>query len=104
MPAVPSDFPRTAGGVVSGSRLKLCLIRCSDGLYRESSSDEICEERHEFCEDLAQQLCDVALKDAAHHSHEEVLERVRVAVQEKAWTIPSETAWLIRRLQTLLGW
>ncbi len=104
MPDVPADFPRTAGGVVSGAQPKRCLILCSDGLYRESSSDEVRQERYELCEDLAHQLRDVALRDAAQHSHEEVLRRVRVAVQENDWTTPSETTWLVQRLRTLLAW
>ncbi|CAG9190169.1 hypothetical protein BVI1335_1030001 [Burkholderia vietnamiensis] len=68
------------------------------------------DERHErwlTCEDLARQLNSVARKDAQlhpRHSQQETLERVRVSVARKAWASPGELAWLMRRLQALLGW
>ncbi|WP_321801558.1 hypothetical protein [Caballeronia sp. J97] len=101
---VPDDFPRAKPGVVAGAQPKVCVVLCKDGKYRESSSDEVRAERYQFCEDLAEQLGPIALKDAEHHPHQAVLERVTVAVQDKAWTTRPETTWLIQRLRQLLGW
>lgn len=101
---VPNDFPRAAPGVVAGAQPKVCVVLCQDGKYREESSDEVRAERYEVCEDLAHQLCAIALKDAEEHPHQAVLNRVTAAVQRKGWTTPSETTWLIQRLRHLLAW
>jgi len=101
---VPDDFPRAAPGVVAGAQRKVCVVLCKDGKYRENSSEEVRAERYEFCEDLADQLRPIALKDAEQHSRQAVLQRVAVAVQEKAWTTGPETTWLIQRLRQLLAW
>lgn len=103
-PAVPDNFPRPAFGVVAGRQPKVCVVLCKDGRYRESSSDEVRAERYEFCEDLAQQLCPIAINDAVNRSHDAVLGRVSTAVESKTWTSRQETMWVIERLRTLLAW
>jgi hypothetical protein len=64
-------------------------------------------ERWNFCEDLAQQLVAVALKDAAkfpEHSCEVTLRRVRRGLEGKGWVSVVEADWLMARLRILLGW
>lgn len=105
--SVPDDFPhRFGGGVVSGAHPRVCCVRV-DRTYVSGETSSERGERWALCDDLAQQLVSVARSDAADHpgkTTEEVLARVGVAVERKNWVSAQELAWLIRRLQTLLGW
>ncbi|NVH75744.1 hypothetical protein FSB08_25180 [Paraburkholderia sp. JPY432] len=104
---VPEEFPCDAvPGVVPGVQPKICA-RLSDGFYVVGQSADERRERWLLCEDLASQLVSVARKDALshpQHSRQQTLERVRAAVARKAWVSTEELAWLIRRVQTVLGW
>ncbi|SKC93234.1 hypothetical protein SAMN05446934_6471 [Paraburkholderia hospita] len=104
---MPDDFPLEKGpAIVPGAQPKVCA-RLSGGFYVAGQSDDEREERWLVCEDLASQLVRVARNDALVHpeqSPSQTLERVRVSVAHKGWVSPDELAWLIRRLQTLLGW
>lgn len=105
--AVPDGFPcESTPAVVAGAQPKVCA-RLSQGVYVSGPTEDERLERWLICEDLAKQLVPVALKDAKLHpwsSASETLGRVRLAVSRKAWVSPLELAWLMRRLQVLLGW
>lgn len=104
---VPEEFPREpTPAVVPGAQPKVCA-RLSHGVYFSGQTDDERHERWLVCEDLAKQLVPVARNDALSHplhSPHETLERVRVSIARKAWVSPEELAWLMRRLQVLLGW
>jgi hypothetical protein len=104
---VPEDFPRdTMPAAVPGAQPKVC-VRLLGDIYVAGQSDEERKERWLICEDLAKQLVRVARNDALAHpdqSPAQTLGRVRVSVRRTAWVSPHELQWLIRRLQTLLGW
>ncbi|SDJ27231.1 hypothetical protein SAMN04487926_14046 [Paraburkholderia steynii] len=104
---VPEGFPRdNAPPVVSGAQPKVCA-RLSNGAYVVGQSDDERLERWLICEDLARQLVAVAEKDALAHPDQtssQTLGRVRASVAHKEWVSPDELAWLIGRLQQLLGW
>ena len=105
--AVPEEFPHeSTPAVVPGAQPKVCA-RLSHGVYVTGQTDDERRERWLLCEDLAKQLVPVARKDALshpQHSTHRTLERVRVSVARKAWVSPEELAWLMWRLQALLGW
>ncbi|MGF6739598.1 hypothetical protein [Paraburkholderia atlantica] len=101
---VPEEFPReSTPAVVPGAQPKICA-RLSHGVYVSGQSDDERQERWLICEDIAKQLVPIARNDALSHPPHETLERVRVSVARKAWVSPEELAWLIKRLQVLLGW
>lgn len=105
MSHVPETFPRLAriGGVVPEMQPKVCVVRSGD-TYVVPSDDEELEERWELCEDLARQLCPVAIRDATRHSRPDALGRVRIAVGRRSWVTAAELDWVMQRLRTLLGW
>lgn len=104
---VPDDFPRpTVPAVVPGAQPKVGAT-LSWGVYIAGLTPEERYERWVICEDIVQQLLPVAQKDAAkypHHSPDETLGRVRVAVARKGWVSPDELDWLLQRMKTLLQW
>lgn len=104
---VPAEFPRDpTPAVVPGAQPKVCA-RLSHGVYVAGQTGDERRERWLVCEDLAKQLVPVARKDAlshANHSPHQTLERVRVSVAHKVWVSSDELAWLMLRLQALLGW
>jgi hypothetical protein len=104
---VPSDFPwDPTPALLSGSQPKLAG-RWIDGRLVVGLTAEERYIRWDMCEDLAQQLVPKTLKDAAmfpEHSREVTLQRMRRAIEGKAWTERLETDWLMARLRILLGW
>lgn len=104
---VPDGFPHeSTTAVVPGTKPKVCA-RLSHDVYVVGQTDDERRERWLLCEDIAKQLVSVARKDALshpQHSSHQTLERVQVSVARKAWVSPDELAWLVRRLQALLGW
>lgn len=101
---VPEAFPRVDISVVTGVQPKIC-VREIHGRYVAGQTEEERFERWEICEDLAQQLLQVARKDGAEHpehSAEATLKRVRISVERKGWVSEAELNWLIGRLGVLL--
>jgi hypothetical protein len=81
--------------------------RLVDGKFVVGLTAEERYERWDFCEDFAQQLVAVALKDATkypQHSRDVTLRRVRQGVEGKRWVSVVEADWLMQRLRVLLGW
>jgi hypothetical protein len=106
-PRVPDDFPwDTTPASLSGAQPKLAG-RLIDGRLVIGLTAEERFERWDFCEDLAQQLVAVALKDATKYpqnSRDVTLQRVRRAIEGKGWVSVGEADWLIERLRILLNW
>jgi hypothetical protein len=106
----PDDFPRTnLAGAVSGAAPKLLLCRTNDGRY---STEKISEEdritRWMYCEDLARQFADAALKSKqgkrAHMSEVQILDQYLERLLNKGWASDSESRWVLRRAARILGW
>ncbi|MBC8750183.1 hypothetical protein F6X42_27405 [Paraburkholderia sp. WC7.3b] len=104
---VPNDFPcDTTPASLSGTQPKLAG-RIIAGRFVVGLTAPERFERWDLCEDLAQQLVQKTLKDAAkypHHPHDVTLRRMRRAIERKGWTSVVETDWLMERLGILLGW
>lgn len=109
---LPESFPRSKPvGAVSGAQAKL-LVRQVDGQYIAGWTDEELRARHDYCEDLVQQLvlyCQRKERENPSWSREFNLERMASGVAKKAssgeWDITSEEmAWMMERIKQLLGW
>ncbi|SDC53918.1 hypothetical protein SAMN05216345_102677 [Cupriavidus sp. YR651] len=102
---VPENFPRiTIPAVVTGVQPKIG-VRGIDGRYVVGQTEEERYERWDICEDLAQQLLQVAQKDETGHpgqAREKTLRRLRISVSQKGWCSEDELDWLIGRLAALL--
>ncbi len=105
MSPVPQDFPRRVRmrGVEPATQLTTSAIRF-DEMYSAASNVDEREERWELCEDLARQLCHVAIEDAMHRSHEQALARLREALRRRSWVTAPELNWLMHRLRSMLRW
>ncbi|MGB4063328.1 MAG: hypothetical protein WBK19_05855 [Azonexus sp.] len=109
---IPDNFPRGGPvGAVAGVQPKL-LARYIDGQYVVGWTDDELRLRHEYCEDLVQQLmlyCARKERENPDWSHDFNLERMAQGVAKKArtgeWDIDAdELAWMMARIRTLLGW
>ncbi|MGT2476652.1 hypothetical protein [Paraburkholderia terrae] len=103
---VPDDFPLGISAVVPGAQPKLCVV-CRAGRYVADQGHTGRRERWLMCEDLARQLVNVATRDAHERpgaSHQQVLQRIQLAVERKNWVSAAELNWLIRRMRDLLDW
>jgi hypothetical protein len=109
---IPANFPRALlGGAVSGAQPKL-LVRLIDGEYVAGLTDDELLSRHNYCEDLVQQLVAYSLRKATANpewTHEFNLARTTEALAEKGrtgeWDVTvDEQRWMMSRIVELLGW
>lgn len=110
--SVPADFPRSElTGAVPGVQAKQ-LARLIDGQYIIGWTEEERAARHEYCEDLVQQLvsyCQRKSRENAHWTHEFNFERMSRGLAQKSrtgeWDVTvDEQAWMTARIRLQLGW
>lgn len=109
---LPANFPRALLlGAVSGAQPKL-LVRVIDGKYVTGMTDDELLSRHDYCEDLVQQLVAYSRRKATANpewTHEFNLARTTRGLAEKgrvgAWDVTvDEQAWMMSRIVEILGW
>jgi hypothetical protein len=109
---LPANFPRALLlGAVSGAQPKL-LVRRIDGEYVTGLTDDELLSRHDYCENLVQQLVAYSRRKETENpdwTHEFNLERTTKALVQKGrtgeWDITvDEQAWMMGRIRGLLGW
>lgn len=109
---LPDDFPREGPiGAVSGAQPKL-VARALDGKYVVGWTEQELLGRHDYCEDLVQQLVAYCLRKAQENpdwSHEFNFDRMARGLVQKVqagkWDVtPDELAWMTGRIRSLLGW
>ncbi|MHA6829375.1 hypothetical protein ACQUJV_24630 [Ralstonia pseudosolanacearum] len=109
---IPADFPRdTPLGSVPGAQPKL-LVRLVNGKYISGLTDEEWLERHESCEDLAQQCATYCARKVAENpalTQELCLANVRkgfgLKVRQGEWDLSeAEQDWVMKRTRQILGW
>lgn len=109
---LPANFPRASlVGAVPGVQPKL-LVRLIDGEYVSGLTDDELLRRHDYCEDLVQQLVAYCRrKETANPewTHEFNLARTTKALAEKGrmgeWDVTvDEQRWMMARIVELLGW
>lgn len=111
IPLLPDDFPRGVTGALSGAQPKLAA-RAADGEYVAGWTEQELLGRHEYCEDLVQQLVAYCMRKAKENpdwSHEFNFDRMARGLVQKVqagkWDVtPDEQAWMTGRIRSLLGW
>lgn len=107
-----ANFPRALLlGAVSGAQPKL-LVRGIDGEYVTGLTDDELLSRHDYYEDLVQQLVAYSLRKSKANpdwTHEFNLARTTKALAENGrtgkWDVTiDEQAWMMARIIKLLGW
>ena len=105
----PADFPRDQClGAVSGVQPKL-LVRKVEGKFVHGLTTEELYERYDICFDLVGQLtayCQRKLGTDPHWGHQDLLQKVRVAVEARhEWNFSSgEVNWMMRQVSAQMGW
>lgn len=111
-PPIPPDFPREQPlGSVTGAQPK-CQARLVDGQYVTGLTAEEHFERHDACEDLAQQLAAYCIRKKEEHPDwfsDRVVDRALRGMVNKAgsgeWRLSeAKQAWIMARVRTILGW
>jgi hypothetical protein len=107
---LPANFPRALLlGAVSGAQPKL-LVRRIDGEYVTGLTDDELLSRHDYCENLVQQLVAYSRRKETENpdwTHEFNLERTTKALVQKGrtgeWDITvDEQAWMMGRIRDYL--
>ena len=104
---IPEDFPRPIPAVVGGAQPKIVAILTTLGIYKEDCESR--EERHEVCEDMAQQLmkyCSRKREEYPSWSEESTQQKTLAAFSKKImagdWKFSKpEQDWIELRLRTL---
>jgi len=103
---VPSDFPRTREGSLSGLQPKLSA-RLIDGQVVAGMTEDELFARFEACQDLVVQLAEYAKRKQALNpapSLKDFLRRLRQAVVSKGWDLDVlELDWVMQRVAVELG-
>lgn len=82
-------------------------LHLTPGSSRPSATRALITARYEFCEDLANHLCEYAR--AQHHdlgiAEDEVLRRCHQGLRSESSGVDGrEAVWVVRRLAELAGW
>lgn len=103
---VPTDFPRSCGGSVSGAQNKL-IVRKVDGRFVDGMTDEELWVRYEACQHLATKLTEHASRERSEYaelSFGDFLRRLRAGAVKKGWDLTSEELdWVMGRVAVTLG-
>ena len=107
--AIPPDFPRpTHLGAVSGTKLKMLLVRFEGKFYIPGCTPPELYRRWDTCEDLAQQLSKAALTSKqgkrADMTETEILAQYLPRLLQTGWGSPEEMQWIIKRTAAILEW
>lgn len=103
---VPSDFPWSGGGAVSGAQPKLAVRRIAGEFVAGSAEDEQ-RARYDACLSLVDELVMYSQRkrtQLADLSLQQYMRRVREAVVLKRWDLDAaEVTWVMQRLTVALG-
>ena len=107
---VPDDFPRSGDmpSLLSGSQLKLGLVRYEGRFYVPGFTPPERYERWKHFEELAHFFVEKCLRNEhgkyAHLSQPEILAQYLARMIYQRFGTEPECRWMVRRTASLLGW